>query len=163
MALGANLGAREDAIGRALDRVRTTPGVAVVAESSIHETVAVTPGGEAPDAPAYLNACIAVRTALGARALLDALLEIERRLGRVREPGERWAPRPIDLDLVLYGDAVVDEPGLSVPHPRMHERRFVLAPLAEIAADAVHPVLGRTVGELLRDLDQETTAPILRG
>lgn len=91
-------------------------------------------------------------TTLSARALLDALLAIEQRLGRVRVPGEKWGPRTIDLDVLLYGDAVIDEPGLTVPHPRMHERRFVLEPLAEIAPEVIHPVLKKSVREMLKAL-----------
>lgn len=93
-----------------------------------------------------------VETSLSPRALLEVLLTIEKQLGRVRVPGEKWGPRTIDLDVLLYGDAVIDEPGLTVPHPRMQERRFVLEPLAEIAPDAIHPVLKKSVREMLKAL-----------
>ena len=102
------------------------------------------------DQPPFLNGAVAIETALAPRELLDLLLEIERSLGRVRE--ERWGPRTIDLDLLVYGDEVVDEPGLRVPHPHLHERRFALEPLAELAPELDVPGRGQ-VSALLTALD----------
>jgi 2-amino-4-hydroxy-6-hydroxymethyldihydropteridine diphosphokinase len=146
--LGANLGDREGTIRRAVALLDDTDGIAVAAVSALRET---DPWGPV-EQPGYLNGVAAVETVLGPRALLEALLEVERRLGRSREHEERWGPRTIDLDLLLYGDRTLDEPGLTVPHPRLHERRFALEPLAELAPDAVVPGRG-TVAELLRALD----------
>ena len=139
--LGANLGDREATIRAA---VVALPGV--VSVSSLRET---DPVGKT-DQPKFLNGVAALDTSLSPRELLDLLLSIERELGRERR--ERWGPRVIDLDLLLYGDEIVDEPGLNVPHPRLHERRFVLEPLAEIAPGLVIPGRGR-VEELLAELD----------
>lgn len=145
--LGANLGDREATIRRAVALLDDLADVAVVGVSTLRETE---PWGPV-EQPSYLNGAAAVETDIGPRELLDALLDVERRLGRNRGDEERWGPRTIDLDLLLYGDLVLDEPGLAVPHPRLHERRFVLDPLAELAPDAVVPGRG-TVAALLRAL-----------
>jgi 2-amino-4-hydroxy-6-hydroxymethyldihydropteridine diphosphokinase len=126
--LGSNLGDRGRTLREAVDRLAATPGVEVVAVSSLRET---DPVGPVTDQPRFLNGAVAVETSLGARALLDRLLAIEAELGRTRE-GPRGGPRTLDLDLLLYGDERLDEPGLEVPHPRLHERAFVLEPLAEL-------------------------------
>jgi 2-amino-4-hydroxy-6-hydroxymethyldihydropteridine diphosphokinase len=148
IALGANLGDRRGNIEAALARLGEEAGVRVRKVSMLMENPAV--GGPA-GSPAFLNAVAEVETSLSAAELLDVLLEVEKGLGRVRE--EKWGPRVIDLDLVLYGDEVIEGPGLTVPHPLMHERRFVLGPLAEIAPGVVHPTSGRRVRELLAELD----------
>jgi len=139
--IGSNLGDREATIHDALELLRER--VRVVSVSSLRETE---PWGVA-DQPRFVNGAVAVETELGARDLLDTLLELERQLGRTRE-GERWGPRTIDLDLLLYGDAEIDEPGLAVPHPRLHEREFVLEPLAELDPALRIPGRGAVAGLL---------------
>jgi 2-amino-4-hydroxy-6-hydroxymethyldihydropteridine diphosphokinase len=129
--VGANLGDREATIRAALDAL---PGV--VAVSTLRETDPV----GVVDQPLFLNGAVALETTLAPRALLETLLAVERELGRER--GERWGPRTIDLDLLLYGDETIDEPGLTVPHPRLHERRFVLEPLADLDPGLVIPRRG---------------------
>ncbi|HZT91526.1 MAG TPA: 2-amino-4-hydroxy-6-hydroxymethyldihydropteridine diphosphokinase [Gaiellaceae bacterium] len=139
--LGSNLGDREAAI-RAAARA-----IGARRLSSIRETE---PWGLV-DQPRFLNAVAEVETDLGPRAFLDMLLEVERRLGRVRGDGPRWGPRTIDLDLLLWDDDAVSEPGLEVPHPRLHERRFVLEPLAELVPARKIPGNG-TVSQALAGL-----------
>ena len=126
--LGSNLGDPRAQIGLAVELLGGEEGVEVVAVSTLRETDPV--GYE--DQPRFLNGAAELRTSLSARELLERLLAIERELGRVRGEGPRFGPRTIDLDLLLFGDEVVAEPGLDVPHPRLHERRFALEPLAEL-------------------------------
>lgn len=145
--LGSNLGDREATLREAVARLRAAPGVAVAAVSSYRETAPV--GVE--DQPMFLNAVAALETALEPRALLELLLATERGLGRTRT-GPRFGPRVVDLDLLLYGGRRVAEPGLTVPHPRLHERAFVLEPLVELDERLVVPGRG-TVAALLAALD----------
>lgn len=150
IAMGANLGDRASNIFNAVARLSRTQGIRIGRVSSLIETPAV--GGPA-NSPPFLNAAMQLQTALQPQALLAALLETERGLGRVRK--EHWGPRAIDLDLLLYGDQVLSMPQLTVPHPLMHTRRFVLEPLAEIAPQAIHPILNQSVEVLLRQLPQD--------
>lgn len=144
--LGANLGERETTIRAAVAVLRATRGVDVVAVSTLRETE---PVGYV-DQPRFLNGAVALETSLTPRQLLGLLLAIERELGRDRT-GVRWGPRTIDLDLLLYGDEVIDEPWLQVPHPLLHERRFALEPLAELDPELEIPGRGR-VTDLLAPL-----------
>jgi 2-amino-4-hydroxy-6-hydroxymethyldihydropteridine diphosphokinase len=145
LAIGSNLGDRERILHVAVEALR--PHLDGLCVSSLHETPY---DGEGPPQPSYLNAAVVGETALSARQLLSVLLTIEQAYGRTRP--HVHAPRTLDLDFILFGDAIIDQPGLVVPHPRCRERRFVLEPLAEIAADWRDPVTGRTVEELLRGL-----------
>lgn len=147
IALGANLGDRRTNIVRALDLLRTLPRIEVKKVSGLIETAAV---GGPPDSPPYLNGAAELETTLTAEALLDRLLAVEAQIGRVRQ--EKWGPRVIDLDLLLYGGQVIDLPHLKVPHPLMHTRRFVLEPLAQIAPCVLHPLQRKSVAALLTSL-----------
>jgi len=136
--LGSNLGDQQGLIAAALELLGSEEGIEVVAVSTLRETDPV--GYE--DQPRFLNGAAELDSELPPRELLGRLLEIERRLGRVRGQGPRFGPRTIDLDLLLHGDEVIDEPGLQIPHPRLQERRFALEPLAELDPALELPGLG---------------------
>ncbi len=145
--LGSNLGDRKDNLRRALEVLQADPRIIVRRVSRFVET---RPRGGPPQGN-FLNAAAELQSDLSPRELLKVLLETEAQLGRVRT--ETWGPRTIDLDLLLYEDRIVQEADLLVPHPLMHQRKFVLKPLSEIAPDALHPVLKKSVRQLLQDLD----------
>lgn len=147
LGLGANLGEPEPQVREALERLDASEEVEVTRVSTFYRNPPLGP----EDQPWYINAVARVRTRLGPEELLRRLQQIETDMGRVR--GERWGPRVIDLDLLLYNGEVIFTPDLVVPHPEMHRRVFVLAPLAEIAPRAWHPVLGTSAGDLLAKLD----------
>ena len=156
IALGSNLGEREGNIRSALARMGGK-GVRVVRVSSMLENAAV---GGPVGSPDFVNAVAEVETSLEAHALLDVLLAVEGEMGRVRTV--KWGPRVIDLDILLYGDEVIRSPRLTVPHPEMHLRGFVLGPLVEIAPDVVHPGLGKTASELFDLLNADATTETRR-
>ena len=136
--LGANLGDAAATLREAVAELADLPDTELLRASRLYRT----PAWGRTEQPDFINAVVLVETAVPARELLDALLAIERDFGRVRVDGERWGPRTLDLDLLLFGDAVIDEPGLRVPHPHLHERAFALLPLVEIAPQLVIPGIG---------------------
>ena len=146
--VGANLGDRERTIRRAIELLAAQPGIELAGVSQLRETE---PWGPV-EQPRYLNGAVALDTELGPRDLLAVLLGVEQDLGRDRSAEVRFGPRTLDLDLLVHGDLVLDEPGLTLPHPRLHERRFALEPLADLDPELVVPGRG-TVGELLASLD----------
>jgi len=145
LSLGANLGDREANLEEAVTRLGGLGTVTAV--SALYETE---PVEVADQQPWYLNAVVAMETGLAPKDFLDLVLATEHAMGR-RRTGAK-SPRTVDIDILLFGDQVIEEPGITIPHPRMQQRRFVLEPLAEIAPDAVHPVLKLTVKELLAGL-----------
>lgn len=148
IALGANKGDVEITLAEALWAIDGLPQTTIRAQSAFYRT----PAWGNTEQPDFINAAVEIRTRMTSRVLLEQLLAIEKRFGRVRRPGQHWGPRELDLDLLLYGDENIDEPGLHLPHPRMHERAFVLVPLAEIAPALEIPGHGR-VSDLLATLD----------
>ena len=144
--IGSNLGDRETHLRSAIDLLAAEEGIEIVAVSRLRETEPVGPVEQGP----FLNGAVQVSTDLPPRQLLERLLDVEQRLGRVRDV--RFGPRTIDLDLLVYGDETADEPGLALPHPRLHERRFALEPLAELAPSLVVPGRG-PVSALLSELE----------
>ncbi len=150
--LGSNLGDRGRNVTAAADRLAARPNISITGRSIWHET---SPAGGPTDQAAFLNGAVTLQTSLGPQEILTALLEVESELGRTRT--ERWGPRTIDLDLLLYDELVLSTPSLVLPHPRMAWRRFVLTPAAEVAGEMIHPPTGWTVARLLKHLD--TAAP----
>ena len=144
--VGSNMGARLKNCREAVERAGRLPGVLLTARSPFYRTAPV--GVE--DQDWYVNGVFALYTERPARELLERLLEIEAAMGRVRKG--KWGPRPIDLDILLFGEDVIDEADLTVPHPLMHTRRFVLEPMVQLAPRLVHPVLGKSMRGLLADL-----------
>jgi 2-amino-4-hydroxy-6-hydroxymethyldihydropteridine diphosphokinase len=150
---GSNQGDRNRSIQSAMEMLSHTPGVQIVRKSKVRETRALSASG---DQPGYLNATVEIKTPLAPMTLFKTLQEVEIRLGRVRT--EKWGPRTIDLDILLYGDTVISEPTLCVPHRQLHLRSFVLDGLAELCPEFVHPVLGRTMAELAKRLSGQSFA-----
>ena len=147
LSLGSNLGDREAILRDAIARLGSLGRVTAV--SSFYETEPV----DFLDQPWFLNCVVLLETDLSPQTLLQRLLEIERSLGRERLQPK--GPRLIDIDILLFGDEIIHEPGLTIPHPALHQRRFVLEPLAQIAPGVVHPVLKKTVRELLLSLSPD--------
>ncbi len=145
--IGSNLGDREFLIRKAVEALRDLPRTLVIRVSSLYDT---DPVGDVTQ-PAFLNAVAWIETQLTPRELIWHLLLIEQRMGRVR--AQKWGPRSIDLDLLFYGEEIVDEPDLQVPHPEAHRRAFVLLPLQELDPEFVHPVTGEPIKKLVRKLD----------
>ncbi|MEK7731470.1 MAG: 2-amino-4-hydroxy-6-hydroxymethyldihydropteridine diphosphokinase [Planctomycetota bacterium] len=150
LSLGSNLGDRLTKLRAAVRAFTEHSEVHVALTSDVASLYETSPVGGPADQPPYLNSILRVRTSLAPSALLAIALSIEASLGRTRQ--ERWEPRVIDIDLLFVGDVVIDSPTLTLPHPRLHERRFVLEPLSELAADLIHPLTGVSIGGLTQRL-----------
>ena len=156
--LGGNLGDPPANLQRAIAAIDAMPGTGVLAQSRLYRSPA---WGGVPQ-PDFTNAVIEIRTGLRARELLRALLDLELSFGRDRRTAQRWGPRPLDCDILLYGNLHIDDPDLRVPHPRIAERAFVLLPLLELAPDLLIPGLGRILA-LAAALDGHDTHPLQAG
>jgi 2-amino-4-hydroxy-6-hydroxymethyldihydropteridine diphosphokinase len=152
--LGSNLGDRAAYLLLGLSALSRLPETRLLRLSPVYETDPV-----GPPQPPYLNMVAELETELSPKGLLAEMLRIEKALGRERR--ERWGPRTLDLDLLLYGDLVLEEAGLSVPHPRLHERAFVLVPLLDLLPEGRHPLLGQSFAELLASLDASSVRPLV--
>ena len=150
IALGSNLGDRGETIMMAIKMISEIAGIKVRRISQFVET---NPAGGPADQPKYFNAAAKIETYLSPHQLLKELQDVERALGRRRRDEQRWGPRTCDLDILLMGQMVVQSEELTIPHPRMHERFFVLRPLSDIAADVVHPLLKKTIRALLDEVE----------
>ena len=146
IALGSNLGDSRAILEEAISILAATPGITLLAKSSWYQTLAV-----GPPQPDYINGCALVQVTFSPQVLLETLLAIEAQKGRIRT--ERWGARSLDLDLLLYDHLILDTPTLTIPHPRMRERAFVLVPLAEIAPNWIDPVIGKAIAELVKAVD----------
>jgi 2-amino-4-hydroxy-6-hydroxymethyldihydropteridine diphosphokinase len=146
IALGSNMGDSQEILAAAIATLAATPGILLEAKSHWYQTKAV-----GPPQPDYLNGCALLKIFMPPHLLLETLLAIEQKFGRVRQ--ERWGPRTLDLDLLLYDDLILDTPTLQIPHPRMRERAFVLVPLAEIAPDWIEPVSGCVIKDLVKEVN----------
>ncbi|MBE9205404.1 2-amino-4-hydroxy-6-hydroxymethyldihydropteridine diphosphokinase [Nostoc sp. LEGE 06077] len=146
VALGSNLGESAKILAAAIAQLSVIPTMQLEATSSWYITKAV-----GPPQPDYINGCVIMQVDMTPQLLLETLLATEQQFGRVRQ--ERWGPRSLDLDLLLYDQVILDTPTLQIPHPRMRERAFVLVPLAEIAPDWIEPVSGYTIKQLVKDVD----------
>ncbi|MDY6806234.1 MAG: 2-amino-4-hydroxy-6-hydroxymethyldihydropteridine diphosphokinase [Cyanobacteriota bacterium] len=147
IALGSNLGNSQATLELAIDLLDRAPGITVKTRSSWYETAPI-----GPSQPDYLNGCAILEVEREPHSLLGILLDIEREFGRVRL--QRWGPRTLDLDLLLFGSLILETPELQIPHPRMRERAFVLVPLAEIAPEWIEPVSGEAIAQLVEKVDR---------
>lgn len=158
LGLGSNLGDRSAFLRRALDAIAQLPDTQILAESPIYETPPMGP----QDQGVYCNMAAKIKTSMEPTQLIASLQQIEVDLGRPAiEHRRHWGPREIDIDVLLFGVEVIDEPGLTVPHPGMHQRWFVLKPLADIAPDVIHPILGRSIDCLLAAVEKPVSQGVL--
>ncbi len=153
IALGSNIGDSRAILDNAMGILAETSGISLKAQSSWYKTAPV-----GPPQPDYINGCAWLDVALTPQELLAVILDIEKKFGRVRQ--ERWGPRTLDIDIILFDDIILETPNLEIPHPRMRERAFVLLPLAEIAPDWIEPVSGFAIAQLLLRLDCSGVHPL---